>query len=682
MIGFDVIFFCPTFATNCKAMIKHEDIVKILEAAQIADVVGAFVPLKKRGANYIGLCPFHNEKTPSFNVNPARGIFKCFGCGEGGDSVAFLMKHEHYTYPEALRWLAERYHIHIEETEATPEEKAAQSERDRVFHVNEFAQKYFQNLLFNDEQGRSTGLSYFEERCLREDTIRKWGLGYCKDSWDDFCTAAKAEGFSEEDMVAAGVVIKNENTGKVYDRFRGRVTFPIYNVGGRVLGFSARILTSDKTKAKYVNSPESIIYTKGKVLFGLHLAKDAIVKEDLCYLVEGNMDAVMMYQNGVKNVVATSGTALTEQQTSMIKRYTRNVTVLYDGDSAGIKATFKAVNIFLEHGLNVRTVLFPDGEDPDSFARKHTMDEFQTFLKENSQNFIIYKTNLLQKQAENDPINKAKFIGEIVDTISLVPDNLEVERYAKDCSSILSVKQENLYDEIRKRINYRQRLQNKQRTKEEEQDTNENTQEVDEHTKKSDENELILIANPDYAQEKAIIEILFKYGNTMTRQEVFGDDDTLEYKDVLTAAYIVCDIVNDDIHFNDVLFGKIFELYRHSIYEENTVPAIDSFISNEEEQIRNLAAELLIGGREISPLWSEKNISVPDKESKEVIDRLISDTLLRFKLHKVNAYIKQVNEAIKTTTEPEAMMELVIKHKQFTLIRNKIAKQLHQVFSS
>lgn len=675
MIGFDVIFFCPTFATNCKAMIKHEDIVKILEAAQIADVVGAFVPLKKRGANYIGLCPFHNEKTPSFNVNPARGIFKCFGCGEGGDSVAFLMKHEHYTYPEALRWLAERYHIHIEETEATPEEKAAQSERDRVFHVNEFAQKYFQNLLFNDEQGRSTGLSYFEERCLREDTIRKWGLGYCKDSWDDFCTAAKAEGFSEEDMVAAGVVIKNENTGKVYDRFRGRVTFPIYNVGGRVLGFSARILTSDKTKAKYVNSPESIIYTKGKVLFGLHLAKDAIVKEDLCYLVEGNMDAVMMYQNGVKNVVATSGTALTEQQTSMIKRYTRNVTVLYDGDSAGIKATFKAVNIFLEHGLNVRTVLFPDGEDPDSFARKHTMDEFQTFLKENSQNFIIYKTNLLQKQAENDPIKRADLIRDIVHTISLVPDLLERNTYLQECSSILQTSEEVLGKALKKQLFLNRDKKNKQ-----EDPQPAIAEQVILDTPKAEKQEIEL--NPDYAQEKAIIEILFKYGNTMTRQEVFGENDALEYKDVLTAAYVVCDIVNDDIRFTDVLFGKIFELYRHSIYEENTVPAIDSFISNEEEQIRNLAAELLIGGREISPLWSEKNISVPDKESKEVIDRLISDTLLRFKLHKVNAYIKQVNEAIKTTTEPEAMMELVIKHKQFTLIRNKIAKQLHQVFSS
>ena len=656
-------------------MIKHEDIVKILEAAQIADVVGAFVPLKKRGANYIGLCPFHNEKTPSFNVNPARGIFKCFGCGEGGDSVAFLMKHEHYTYPEALRWLAERYHIHIEETEATPEEKAAQSERDRVFHVNEFAQKYFQNLLFNDEQGRSTGLSYFEERCLREETIRKWGLGYCKDSWDDFCTAAKAEGFSEEDMVAAGVVIKNENTGKVYDRFRGRVTFPIYNVGGRVLGFSARILTSDKTKAKYVNSPESIIYTKGKVLFGLHLAKDAIVKEDLCYLVEGNMDAVMMYQNGVKNVVATSGTALTEQQTSMIKRYTHNVTVLYDGDSAGIKATFKAVNIFLEHGLNVRTVLFPDGEDPDSFARKHTMDEFQTFLKENSQNFIIYKTNLLQKQAENDPIKRADLIRDIVHTISLIPDLLERNTYLQECSSILQTSEEVLAKALKRQLFLNRDKKNKQ-----EDPQPAIAEQVILDTPKAEKQEIEL--NPDYAQEKAIIEILFKYGNTMTRQEVFGENDALEYKDVLTAAYVVCDIVNDDIRFTDVLFGKIFELYRHSIYEENTVPAIDSFISNEEEQIRNLAAELLIGGREISPLWSEKNISVPDKESKEVIDRLISDTLLRFKLHKVNAYIKQVNEAIKTTTEPEAMMELVIKHKQFTLIRNKIAKQLHQVFSS
>lgn len=654
-------------------MIKHEDVAKILEAAQIADVVGAFVSLKKRGANYIGLCPFHNEKTPSFNVNPAKGIFKCFGCGEGGDAVSFLMKHEHYTYPEALRWLADRYHIHIEETEASPEEKAAQSERDRVFHVNEFAQKYFQNLLFNDEQGRSIGLSYFEERCLREDTVRKWGLGYCKDAWDDFCTVAKAEGFSEEDLVSAGVAIRNESTGRLYDRFRGRVTFPIYNIGGRVLGFSARILSSDKTKAKYVNSPESIIYTKGKVLFGLHLAKDAIVKEDLCYLVEGNMDAVMMHQNGVKNVVATSGTALTEQQTSLIKRYTRNVTVLYDGDSAGIKATFKAVNIFLEHGLNVRTVLFPDGDDPDSFARKHTMEEFQNFLTENSQNFIIYKTNLLQKQAAGDPIKRADLIRDIVHTISLVPDLLERNTYLQECSSILGTSEEVLSKALRRQLMLNRNEKNKQDSA---QSTVAGQDIVDIQQTKPQEIDL----NPDYEQERAIIEVLFKYGNAMTRQEMFDDGGNLVYKDVLTASFIVCDIVNDDIRFDDALFGKIFEVYKHYIYEENDIPPVDLFVSNEDERIRNLAAELLIGGREISPLWLEKRVSVPDIESSEVVDRFVSDTLLRFKLHKVNAYIKQVNKAIKETTDTENIMELLFKNKQFTDIRNRIANKLNQVF--
>ena len=433
-------------------MIKSEDISKILDAARIEDVVGVFVPLKKRGSNFIGLCPFHDEKTPSFNVNPARGIFKCFGCGEGGDSVAFLMKHQHYTYPEALRWLAERYHIHIEETEVTAEEKQAQSEKDRLFHVNEFAQKYFQDLLFNDEEGKSIGLSYFEERCLSRETIRKWGLGYCKDSWDDFCNAAKKEGYTEEELVKAGVAIRNENTGSIYDRFRARVTFPIFNIGGRVLGFSARILSSDKSKAKYVNSPESIIYSKSNVLFGLHLAKDRIIKEDLCYLVEGNMDAVMLHQSGVFNVVATSGTALTTQQINLIKRYTRNVTVLYDGDSAGIKATFKAVNLFLEQGLNVRTVLFPDGEDPDSFARKRTSDEFKAFLVEQSQNFIIYKTNFLKQQAADDPVKKAQMLQDIVYTISLVPDLLERSTYLQQCSSILEFDEATLSNALKKQL--------------------------------------------------------------------------------------------------------------------------------------------------------------------------------------------------------------------------------------
>ncbi len=653
-------------------MIKSSDVAKILEAARIEDVVGAFVPLKKRGANYIGLCPFHNEKTPSFNVNPARGIFKCFGCGEGGDSVAFVMKHEHYTYPEALRWLAARYHIQIEETEITPEEKEAQSERDRIFHINEFAQRHFQNLLFNDPQGVSIGLSYFKERGLEEATIKKWGLGYSKDQWDDFVQAAKAESYSEEDLVKSGVAIKNETTGRVYDRFRDRVTFPIYNIGGRVLGFSARILTSDKTKAKYVNSPESIIYSKGKVLFGLHLAKDAILKADLCYLVEGNMDAVMMHQNGVCNVVATSGTALTENQISLIKRYTQNVTILYDGDAAGIKATFKAVNLFLENGLRVRTVLFPDGEDPDSFARKHTQNEFKEFLETNSQNFILYKTNLLLEQAQGDPIKKADLTRDIVHTISLIPDLLERNTYLQQCSRLLDVSEEVLASALRRELRQNSFRKFKQQGEE--------IPVLEEKTPSSVDtvqSELSVSAVGEQA-ERSLIAVLLKYGETLTNQEVLLQEGSLERREIFAANFIVCDIVDDGIEFENELFGRIFDKYRQSIYEKQQVPKVQEFVSSTDEQIRSLAAALLVDGREISPKWEEKVGNAPSLQNQEAIDKEILDTLLTFKLCKVEGFIKKLSSEMAQTTDSDDQLLLLQKSMQLAKLKTAITTRLHR----
>ncbi len=658
-------------------MIKSSDVAKILEAARIEDVVGAFVPLKKRGANYIGLCPFHNEKTPSFNVNPAKGIFKCFGCGEGGDSVAFLMKHEHYTYPEALRWLAARYHIQIEETEATPEEKEAQSERDRIFHINELAQRHFQNLLFNDPQGVSIGLSYFKERGLEETTIRKWGLGYSKEAWDDFIQVAKAESYTEEDLVKSGVAIKNETTDSIYDRFRGRVTFPIYNVGGRVLGFSARILTSDKTKAKYVNSPESIIYSKGKVLFGLHLAKDAIVKADLCYLVEGNMDAVMMSQNGVNNVVATSGTALTEQQISLIKRYTRNVTVLYDGDSAGIKATFKAVNLFLENGLNVRTVLFPDGEDPDSFARKHTQNEFREFLETQSQNFIFYKTNLLLEQAQGDPIKRADLIKDIVHTISLVPDLLERNTYLQQCSTLLKVSEEMLGSALRKEMLLNINRKRKQEEAEQRAEQEVATIEIPSITIVPPQEEIASFS-ADYEQEKSLIATLFKYGENLTRQETMNDEGEMEVQDLYVASYIVSDLVVDEVEFENELFGGIFEQYRQSIYEQGTIPSVLQFVSSADERVRNFATDVLIEGREISPLWADRVGNLPSKQNQEAIDKEILDTLLSFKLRKVDSAFKRLKEEMDTTTDPTEQYRLLKECMHLNNVKSKITSRLHR----
>ena len=654
-------------------MIKREDIDKIINAARIEEVVGNFVELRKRGVNYIGLCPFHNEKTPSFNVNPAKGIFKCFGCGEGGDSVAFLMKHEHYTYPEALRWLANKYGIQIEEQVLTQEEIAQQSERDRIYQINDFAQKYFQEILFSDIEGKSVGLSYLKERELEEDTIKRWGIGYCKETGDDFSKKALAKGFTKEELVNAGLSLVNSNDGSLYDRFRGRVCFPIYNIGGRVLGFSARTLRTDKVKAKYVNSPESLIYSKGKVLFGLHLAKNEIVKQDECFLVEGNMDVVMMSQNAVTNVVATSGTALTEEQIRLIKRYTKNVTLLYDGDSAGIKATFKAVNLLLEQGLHVKTLLFPDNEDPDSFARKHTQDEFKDFLKNNAENFILYKTNLLLADAEGDPIKRADLTRDIVETIALIPDLLERNAYLQQCSKLLAVKEEILGAELAKIL----------RNKATKEAFKQNV--VVEETPQANEpipsTPIVRTDNDvEYNKEKAIISVLFNYADKITTQELFNAEGKKEKRDLYVANYIVCDIFNDNIGFNFELFNEIFMIYKDCIYNTDYLPELRFFTSHQNPEISKLAIDLVSTPYVISPNWEEKNeIKVPRPENKETMDKYVRDTLLDFKLYKINGYIEDVKKRI-PLEEGEFQLELLNLLKSYLEIRNNIAKLLGRVF--
>jgi DNA primase len=654
-------------------MIKREDIDKIINATKIEEVVGSFVELRKRGVNYIGLCPFHNEKTPSFNVNPAKGIFKCFGCGEGGDAVSFLMKHEHYTYPEALRWLANKYGIQIEEEVLTQEEVAQQSERDRIYQINDFAQKYFQEILFSDIEGKSIGLSYLKERELSEETIKRWGIGYCKDAGDDFSRKALAKGFTKEELVNAGVSLVNSNDGSLYDRFRGRVCFPIHNLGGRVLGFSARTLRTDKVKAKYVNSPESLIYSKGKVLFGLHLAKNEIVKQDECFLVEGNMDVVMMSQNSVTNVVATSGTALTEDQIRLIKRYTKNVTLLYDGDKAGIKATFKAVNLLLEQGLHVKTLLFPDNEDPDSFARKHTQDEFKDFIKTNAQNFIIYKTNLLLAEAQNDPIKRADLTRDIVETIALIPDLLERNAYLQQCSKLLAVKEEILGAELAKIL----------RNKATKEAFKQNV--VVEETPQANEpipsTPIVRTDNDvEYNKEKAIISVLFNYADKITTQELFNAEGKKEKRDLYVANYIVCDIFNDNIGFNFELFNEIFMIYKDCIYNTDYLPELRFFTSHQNPEISKLAIDLVSTPYVISPNWEEKNeIKVPRPENKETMDKYVRDTLLDFKLYKINGYIEDVKKRI-PLEEGEFQLDLLNLLKSYLEIRNNIAKLLGRVF--
>lgn len=432
-------------------MIPKETVDLILDTARIDEVVGEFVSLKKRGSSMIGLCPFHNEKTPSFNVSPARGIYKCFGCSKGGNSVNFVMEHEHLSYPEALRWLAKKYNIEVQEEKKSDEQQERDNERESLFVVLNFAQKHYTKNLHETEQGKAIGLSYFRERGFRPEIIEKFQLGFSPDTWRDLTDAAVAAGYKLENLVKSGLTIQNEeNKDKYFDRFKGRMIFPIHNASGRVLGFGGRTLLTDKKVAKYINSPETEVYHKSNVLYGLYFAKKQIIQDDVCYLVEGYTDVLAMHQAGIENAVASSGTALTVEQIRLIRRYTPNITILYDGDPAGIKASFRGIDLILEEGMNVRVLLFPNNDDPDSYSKKVSSEEFKSFIKENTKDFIAFKTELLSVDTKNDPIKKSALIHDIVASISLIPDAITRSVYVKDCSRILNIEEQTLLNELNK----------------------------------------------------------------------------------------------------------------------------------------------------------------------------------------------------------------------------------------
>ncbi|MDR0891393.1 MAG: DNA primase [Mediterranea sp.] len=433
-------------------MIDQGTIDRILDAAQIYDVVSDFVTLRKRGVNYVGLCPFHDDKTPSFYVSPAKGVCKCFACGKGGNAVHFIMEHEQMTWPEALRYLAKKYNIEIKERELSDEEKTAQSERESLFIVNTFARDYFQNILKNHVDGRSIGLAYFRSRGFRDDIIEKFQLGYCTESHDALAKEALQKGYKKEFLIKTGLCYETDDH-QLRDRFWGRVIFPVHTLSGKVVAFGGRVLASATkgVKVKYVNSPESEIYHKSNELYGIYFAKQAIVKQDRCFLVEGYTDVISMHQSGVENVVASSGTALTPGQIRMIHRFTNNITVLYDGDAAGIKASIRGIDMLLEEGMNIKVCLLPDGDDPDSFARKHNSVEFQAYIKEHESDFIRFKTNLLLEDAGKDPIKRAELIGNLVQSISVIPEAIVRDVYIKECAQLLHVEDKLLVSEVARR---------------------------------------------------------------------------------------------------------------------------------------------------------------------------------------------------------------------------------------
>lgn len=664
-------------------MIDQETIQRIMDAARIEEVIGDFVSLKKRGANHIGCCPFHNEKTPSFYVSPSKGIFKCFGCGEAGDVVKFLMKHEHYTYPEALRWLADKYHIEIKEEEQNEEEKQRQTERDGLFHVSEFAQKYFADLLYNDEMGRAVGLSYFHGRGLSDEVIKRFGLGYCLDEWSNFTDHALKNGYSLQVLEKTGLTIVKEDTGKQYDRFRGRVMFPIYSISGRVLGFSGRVLTSEKQAAKYVNSPDSDIYNKSRILYGLYQARSAIAKADKCYLVEGNVDVISMHQSGVENTVASCGTSLTVEQIRLIKRYTQNVTVLYDGDKAGVKAALRAIDLLFAEGMHVRLVLFPDDEDPDSYAQKYGSTQLQEFLASHEDNFIMYKTRVLLDGVKDDPIRKAELVSETARSIALVADLLERSEYIRQCSQMLRVSEEALGTAVARAIgSARQKVA---------EDSGERKVESGERKVESGEQgadgagqKLTTDHSPrttDTAPpevERHLVRLLLNYGNEALSQDFTDENGTQQTSTYTVAQIIVGELEGEKLSFSHPLCQRVLEQCSLMVEMAGRVE-VSRFVDSADDALRTFCATVMMDTYSIcEESWKKKNIYPPKEEDNLLQD--VRDSLNTFKSLRLAQMIAERRERLMGASDEE-QMQLLAEIKQYTDLSRKIGSALGMVIA-
>ncbi len=642
-------------------MIDHSTVDRIIDAADIVEVVQDFVPLKKRGVNYLGLCPFHNEKTPSFTVSPSKGIFKCFGCGKAGNSVNFIMEHERLTYPEALRFLASKYHIDIVEKEMTPEEGAKQNERESMMVLSSFASRYFQENLFQGEEGMAVGLSYFKERGFRQDTLKKFEIGYCTDKRDAFTQAALKAGYDKEYLVKTGLSIDNENG--LFDRFRGRVMFPIHSLSGQILGFGGRVLKKETKTAKYLNSPESEIYHKSRILYGIYQARKAISQFEKCYLVEGYTDVMSLHEAGIENVVASSGTSLTQEQVRLIKRFTPNITILYDGDAAGIKASIRGIDIILEEGLNVKIVLLPEGEDPDSFSKKRSNEDFTSYLKSNEVDFIKFKTNLLLKDSGNDPHEKANVIKEIVRSIAVIPETIPRTIYIKECCLLLDIPEDILYTEVNKLRKQKVFL---------------------ERNKYPDPKDLPVIppeikkefvAREDtLPSEREIIRLLLKYSAKEYQRITHKEEGSEE--SISVADHIVTEIVSDELNFENPDYRRIFDEFRFA-HEQGSIVEELFFVRHGDPGISRISADLLSDSESLSRIWVTKQTYVETEETKLL--HIVDDVILKFKADKINDKIKEVMEELKAAVnagDQEKIVLLQRKDHELKQVKKIISKKL------
>jgi len=634
-------------------MIPRHKIDEILAATNIEEVIGEYVNLKRSGRQLRALSPFANEKTPSFYVVPEKQIFKDFSTGKGGNAVSFLMEHEHFTYPEALRFLAKKYNVELEEEKITPEQKEAENERESLYIVTQYAQEYFKTQLHDTDEGKSVGLSYFKQRGFTPETIETFSLGYSPNSWEAFTKESQESGYKKTFLEKTGLIKKSpKKEDHFYDGFKGRVMFPIHNLSGRPIGFGARILITDKKAPKYLNSPESLIYNKSSILYGIFQAKGEIIKNDNCFLVEGYTDVISFHQSGIKNVVASSGTSLTPGQIKLIKRYSQNITVLYDGDEAGIKASFRGVNMILEEGMNVKMVIFPDGEDPDSFARSHDPEELAEYVKENAKDFIVTKTEILLKGTGNDPILKAGLIKDIVDSIAKIPDAIARSVYVKECSSLLDIEEETLFSELGKIRNAEMHKTAKK--------LDHDQYEAPLGVVKKNQPIEAFETNIE-AQEKDLLRILVNYGDQLISLEQENEKGEIEKVEVGVAPYVLHELANDDMTMSSDEHSEILNELIEMVEEDNW--NIQRIVHHEKPEISNLAAGLVTSKYELAK-WELRNIRVSDETKK--LKRAVDSALYSFKSKLVATLISNNRTEIKAAQESDDYERILVLLKQQT----------------
>jgi len=622
-------------------MIPKETIDKIFEAARIEEVVSGFVQLKKRGANFIGHCPFHDEKTPSFTVSASKGIYKCFGCGKGGNSVSFVMEHEHYSYPEALKYLAEKYSIEVAEKELTPEQNIRANDRDSLYVISSFANKFFQQQLWEREEGKIVGLSYYKERGFTKETIKKFQLGYSPKQKDALSKEAIKSSFQQKYLEDSGLsIIKNKSA---LDRFRERMMFPIHSFSGRVLGFGGRTLQKDN-KAKYVNSPESLIYLKSKILYGIYFAKQHISKQNNCFIVEGYTDVISLHQAGVENVVSSSGTSLTSEQIKLINRFTKNITILFDGDAAGLKASFRSIDMILAEGMNVKVVLFPDGEDPDSFAQKCSQEELINYLEENQKDFITFKTNILSKDTNEDPAKRVEMIKDIASSIAQIPDDIGRSEYIKECSRMLRVKELDLAKEVSAQKNKRispfpAKSENSSNFEEKEIPTSKMNKE-----------------------EKEIIRLLLNYGNKNMKEED---------QKISIASFIIQELEVDNISFKNEQYQSILGEISAHVKEDGEIN-LNYFTLHQNPSISKLAIDLISKKHSLSENWKSRHRILTGSE-EDKFRKAVESSIYALKLKHLDTKLGDIQLQLKENPDDERFTKAYAKYLQ---TRRQIAEKL------